>query len=278
MKKESVFLGQVFPLVLTFVIFLVLSSFIYGEVILLNLFSKQDILKQIHIADIIVGTTIYLKTSVDFAIFIGNLMSKYPGWKNRVAIEIGTAVGNAFGTMLVLAIWSFFREIEWLLAIMIFLAALVLFNMAEEGFEHALASVKNKTSLYAKTIMIFETVLKMITKITGPIVDKILPNTSVKGMDKKSFWGVFSLSFTIPFILGLDDFAGYVPLFNIVNVLGFSIGVLAGHMILNGFLFLAPEKTITVVKNSVISFLGSVAFILLALWGFWEVFKILFVH
>jgi uncharacterized membrane protein len=61
-------------------------------------------------------------------------------------------------------------------------------------------------------------------------------------------------------------------------VFGFSIGVLAGHMILNAFLFVSPNKTIAIVKNSIVSFLGSLAFIALAIWGFWEVYKLLFLH
>ena len=45
-------------------------------------------------------------------------------------------------------------------------------------------------------------------------------------------------SFSVPFILGLDDFAGYVPLFNIINVFGFSLGVIGAHMLLNIALFI----------------------------------------
>ena len=91
-----------------------------------------------------------------------------------------------------------------------------------------------------------------------------------------AIWGLLASSFTIPFILGLDDFAGYVPVFDIVNVFGFSIGVIVGHMILNIFLFISPKNTIKAVKNPVVSILGSVAFVALALWGFYEVYKILF--
>jgi hypothetical protein len=91
-------------------------------------------------------------------------------------------------------------------------------------------------------------------------------------------WGLFIASFTIPFILGLDDFAGYVPLFSIVNVFGFSIGVFLGHMILNMALFIAPAKTIKAVKNPIISLAGSVVFVGLGLWGLFEVAKLLFLH
>jgi len=94
----------------------------------------------------------------------------------------------------------------------------------------------------------------------------------------KTWSGLFLSSLTIPFILGLDDFAGYVPIFNIVNVFGFSIGVLFGHMVLNIFLFISPQRTIKVVKNPLVSFFGSIAFILLGLWGLYEIIRILFIH
>lgn len=86
------------------------------------------------------------------------------------------------------------------------------------------------------------------------------------------------MSLTVPFILGLDDFAGYVPLFNIVNVFGFGIGVMLGHMILNIFLYISPKRTIRAVKNPIVSFVGSIAFIFLAVWGFIEAYKLLFLH
>ena len=244
----------------------------------MNLFSREDIVTHIRWADVLVGTTIYLKTSVDFAIFIGNLMSQYKGWKNRIAIEIGTALGNALGTMAVLAIWSFFKEVEWLLAIMIFIAALVLLRLAQDGAEHAKEGLQQKKGLLMTTIMVLENILSKINAFVNPVLKYIIPHTSMKSTGSKTLFGVFVMSFTIPFILGLDDFAGYVPLFNIVNVLGFSIGVLAGHMVLNAFLFISPEKTIAIVKNSIVSFIGSLAFIGLAIWGFWEVYKLILGH
>ena len=47
-------------------------------------------------------------------------------------------------------------------------------------------------------------------------------------------------------MLGLDDFAGYVPLFNVVNVFGFAIGVFSGHMVLNAFLYVSPVFAILI--------------------------------
>lgn len=281
MKKKSLhlettFIARYVPLFLTAVAFVVFSLFVFLEVRVLNRFGKTDMLLQIRWADVIVGITIYLKTSVDFAIFIGNLMSSYPGWKNRVAIEIGTAAGNTLGTMIVLAIWSIFRDVDWILALMIFIAGLVLFQLAEEGLSHT----HEKGYKLPRWFYIFsnnlESALASFNKVTHVFLKYIIPHVSMKTGKNRNWAGLFLASFSVPFILGLDDFAGYVPVFNIVNVFGFSVGVLMGHMILNLFLFISPEKTISTVKHPVISLLGSIAFIGLALWGFFEIYKIFF--
>lgn len=278
-QQSSVVVTQGLPLVLTVVIFAVLTWLLYIQIVLLNRFTALDIMTQIRWQDVLVGLTIYLKTSVDFAIFIGNLMNQFPGWKNRIAIELGTAVGNAAGTMIILTIWNFFRDIEWLLAIMIFIAALVLLRLAEDGLEHARAGNKSFPVVFYRFIELFAHILVTTNRFTNKFLRFIIPNISMKAdQTKLTLWGLFSFAFTVPFILGLDDFAGYVPLFDIVNVFGFAIGVFAGHMVLNAFLFISPGKTINVVKNPIIAVFGSVAFVALALLGFWEVYKILFVH
>lgn len=278
------FLNQILPIALTFVVCGVLILVIYGEILLLNRFTpacvqgKSCILPSLHMQDMVIGITIYLKTSVDFAIFIGNLMHAYPTWKSRIAIEIGTAAGNALGTILILVIWNYFRDIRLLLASMILLAALVLFELAEEGLEHTHTSGYNLPEWFYTLADRFETLLHALNRVTNPVLSRVIPNLSMKPKAGLTFMGLFAMSFTIPFILGLDDFAGYVPVFNIVNVFGFSCGVLLGHMFLNIFLFISPNATIKMVKHPIISFLGSIAFVVLAVWGLFEVGKLLFLH
>lgn len=276
--RQSALITQGIPLILTVVIFGICTLLLYFQILFLNKFTAVDIFKGIHWSDVLIGMTIYLKTSVDFAIFIGNLMAKFPGWRNRIAIEGGTAAGNAIGTMLILTVWNFFRNIEWLLAIMVFIASLVLLRLAEDGLEHARAG-NIASNLFLNIVDRFEMILHRINRLTGRVLDFIIPNVGVKSVNSNlKFIGLVGFAFAIPFILGLDDFAGYVPLFNIVNVFGFAVGVFAGHMILNIFLFLSPKKTVAVVKNPLISFAGSVAFVLLAIWGLGEVTKILVLH
>lgn len=159
------FLIQLVPLFLTGITFLVLSIVLYSFIHALNLLPIHDkIVPKIHVADILVGLTIYLKTSVDFALFIGNLMSKYVGIKNRIAIEIGTAAGNAAGTFFVLLIWTFFKEVPLLMVIMILLAALVLLHMAQEGLGEF-----NK--IYKNIVLLFlQKVLEKIAFFTSPLL------------------------------------------------------------------------------------------------------------
>lgn len=113
-----------------------------------------------------------------------------------------------------------------------------------------------------------------INRVFKPMLRFLIPHATLNSQKKFNWMGLLVFSGTIPFILGLDDFAGYVPLFSVVRVYGFAIGVLLGHMILNVCLFLSPEATIRAVKQPIISLLGSIAFIGLALWGFWEVWHI----
>lgn len=230
----------------------------------------------LRVRDVLIGLTIYLKTAVDFAIFIGRLMERYPGWLNRIAIETGTAVGNAVGTVIVLIIWLAFKEVDILLAGMIFLASLVLFELAYAGLEH-FANWQGEEGVLGFLYNLLDRPLEIIIRIQGPVMRRILPGLgqTFRGVEGLGWGGLLRFSFTIPFILGMDDFAGYVPLFSIVNVYGFAVGVLLAHALLNIFLFLSPKMTIAVVRNEVVSFLGSVAFVGLALFGFWEIGRIL---
>ena len=92
MSKSPVFPNQVVPLLLTFVVCAAGVGVLFLEIKLLNLFvvAREPIVPVLRLSDILIGMTIYLKTSIDFAIFIGRLMQQYPGWKNRILIEIGT--------------------------------------------------------------------------------------------------------------------------------------------------------------------------------------------
>lgn len=272
MKK--LFYDQFVPLTLTILTFFGISLLLFFYINILNLLGgRGKILTQLRPVDIAIGLTIYLKTSIDFAIFIGNLMKSNPGWKKRVSIEIGTAIGNAIGILLILTLWNFFREIPLLMLVMIILASLVLLLMAEESVDDFLAQEKYKKLHRGARLLQKE--LNFINKFFKPFLGKILPNLKITNIKTLSFFNLLFFSLTIPFILGLDDFAGYIPLFSIVNVFGFAIGIFLGHMILNLGLFLSPSRTITIVRSPLALVVGASAFTAIALWGFYEAIRII---
>ena len=276
MTKKRVAKEQAIALSLTVLTCLFLIVALLLEIHLLNVFSHEKISLSVNIKDIAIGAFIYLKTAIDFAMFIGKLMHQNPGLRGRIGIEIGTALGNGVGTMAILAIWTFFKEVDWLLAIMVFVAALVLFRLAEDGLEHVDHEDKKYPKLFRQFVKVFEKSIKTFNAFTHPVLSKIVPSHNLKPKAATTFKALLILSFSVPFILGLDDFAGYVPLFSVVNVFGFAIGVFAGHMILNILLYLSPTRTIKAVKNPILSLLGSIAFIVLAAWGIIESYKLLF--
>lgn len=261
---------------LTIATFLILCLLLAGFIHLLNLFpAERSISLRFRIQDIIVGLTIYLKTAIDFAIFIGNLMRSNPGWQKRIAIEAGTAVGNALGTIFILFIWNFFREVPWLMAIMIVVAALVLLRMAEESLDEFLAATEGKRPRLRRSISLVEEQLSFLNNLVKPILGKLIPNMSITNIKTLPFFSLAFFSFTVPFILGLDDFAGYIPLFNVISVFGFAIGVFLGHMLLNLGLFISPSRTTALVRNPVVLIVGGLAFVAIAVWGFYEALHLL---
>ncbi len=266
---------QLIPLSLTVLTFFALCALLYAFIFFLNLLpSQQKIDLTLRKRDILVGLTIYLKTSIDFAIFIGNLMRTNPGWKKRVSIEVGTAVGNAAGTLAILLIWNFFREVPILMAVMIAIASLVLLRMAEESIEEFLHT-QNPQGKIHKTASLLSRQLGLLNRLFKPMLGKLIPNSSITNIKTLSFLNLAVFSFSIPFILGLDDFAGYIPLFSIINVFGFAVGVFLGHMVLNVSLFLSPSRTVSLVKQPIILVTGGIAFIGIALWGFYETYHII---
>jgi len=277
-KKSSPLFEQAIPIVLAVAVFGALAVALFFSIRLLNFLpTGNPILLHLRWSDVAIGAIIYFKTSVDFAILIGFLMKANPGWKNRTAIEIGTAVGNGLGTILILCFWVLFKQLNILLAIMILLSALVLFEMAGSGLKH-FDSWRFSFGSKRKLFNLLKGILGSILNFTKPITSKILPDFSktLQG-DKTLKWtALLMFSLTTPFVLGLDDFAGYVPLFSLVNVFGFALGVMAAHTLLNIGLFANPDATIKFFKNQWIAFAGTIVFMGLAVFGIIEAVRLIF--
>jgi hypothetical protein len=274
-KLKKILIQQAFPILLTVLTFLILATLLYGLLLILDSFHLGGpIILDFRKREVLLGIIVYLKTAIDFAIFIGNLMHTNPGWKKRIAIEFGTAIGNGLGTFLVLILWTIFKTIPVLMIVMIFLASVVLLRMAQESFEEFLKQRQSFIKL-KMPVSLLQDQLNFVNKIFRPILRFFVPNLNLTKTKKLSFINLVVFSFTIPFVLGLDDFAGYIPLFTLVNVFGFSLGILLGHMLLTIGLFAFPRKTVEVVKHPIVLIIGGVAFIGLGIYGFYESIMIL---
>lgn len=266
----KLFKTKVIPLSLTIITFIVLSLLLYCFLNILNILPLKEKIQLVLIPfDILVGMTIYLKTSVDFALFMGNLMHTNPGWKKRIAIEIGTALGNCIGTLLVLVVWFFFKEAPILMIVMIIVAALVLFKLAEDGFEK-ITDMNDRVNKLLRFPVLY---LKKVNSFSKPLITHILPETGMHAKEL-TFTKLLFFSITVPFVLGLDDFAGYIPLFSIINVLSFVIGVFLAHTLLNIGLFANPKLTIKITKHPIVVIIGSSAFVGIGIWGLIEAAQI----
>lgn len=274
-----VFQRQLTPILLAIITFLALVGVLFVFILFLNLLPTKDkIIPLLRISDILVGLTIYLKTSIDFALFIGNIMKQYPGTKNRIAIEFGTALGNGLGTLLVLTIWTFFREVLILMILMIILASLVLLKMAEESLQELHEEKQTPPSPVIHLVRVMFFVLQKINLVFSPLTSILLPHPTQKKQIAASFASLFLFSFSIPFILGLDDFAGYIPLFSIINVFGFATGAFLGHMALTVSLFASPKMAVRIVRLPIIATVGAFAFIIIAGIGFFEASRIAHIY
>jgi hypothetical protein len=279
-KLKKLLIEQAIPILLTFLTFLGLATLLYGLLLILSSFSLgAPIILDFRRREVLFGIIIYLKTAIDFAIFTGNLMKTNPGWKKRIAIELGTAVGNGLGTFLILIIWTVFKAIPPLMIIMIFLASVVLLRMAQESLEEFLKQRESFIKL-KMPVGLLQDQLNIVNTLFRPILRFFVPNLNLTKTKKLSFLNLVAFSLAIPFVLGLDDFAGYIPLFTLINVFGFSIGILLGHMLLTIGLFAFPQKTVAVVRHPMVLVFGGLAFIGLGLYGFYESVSILinFVH
>lgn len=274
---RSRILSQCIPLMLTVVILGILLAILHTALLIFNhIPATIPILLVLRPQDVLVGATIYLKTEIDFAILIGRLMDLYPGWRNRVALEIGSALGNATGTIFIIGLWVLLKHVDLLLALMVLIASLVLFELAHSGMEY-LTDWEASGGLKKDIFLILHKSLDVVGVVINPLLSRIIPDlgAQLRGKEGLSWKGLAVFSTKIPFILGLDDFAGYVPLFSVINVYGFAAGVIGAHTILNICLFLSPGRTITVVKNEYIAFAGTIAFIGLAFYGIFESVKII---
>ncbi len=262
------------PVLLSFFTFFILSTCLYGVLLILDSLNLQfPIILDFRKRELLFGILIFLKTAIDFAIFMGNLMHTNPGWKKKIAIAIGTSIGNAFGTFLVLIAWTLFKEIHILMILSILLSSIILLKLSEESFELFLKQKKSFIKI-RMPVNLLQNQLDLVNNLFRPLLKFFVPDLNLTRTKKLSFINLIIFSFTIPFVLGINDFAGYIPVFGHVNVFGFTLGVMFGHMLLTIGLFLIPKITLKIVKHPIVLIGGGLAFLGIGIFGFYEAIRI----
>ena len=211
MKK--LIIRQIIPIILTIFTFLGLATLLYGLLLLLDsLHLSIPLILDFRKREVLLGIVIYLKTAIDFAIFIGNLMHTNPGWRKRIAIELGTAVGNAAGTFLILTLWTLFKELPLLMIVMIFIASVILLRMAEESLEEFLKQRKSFIKIRMPVSMLQEQ-LNLVNKVFRPILRFFVPNLNLtktklySHLQFRLFWGLMTSQATFRFLQSLMSLA-----------------------------------------------------------------------
>jgi hypothetical protein len=208
---------------------------------------------------VLLGMFIYLKTAVDYAIYVGRLMGNNTGFRARIAMNAGTSAGAFIGVTAVLIVWMVFNQVPILMIIMLLVAGAILLGLGDGSAEHY-EDVPNwlKTPLNA----FFETFRPVYQTMTWFMPD-ICPDTY-----KRGFWSLFILSGLLPFFLGADDLAGYMVLLDPSNTFSLLVGIYLADCFIDIALFLNQKLTVKIVKNRWISYFGAIVFVVLALWSF----------
>ena len=210
--------NQLIPITVSLGFFVVFVGLTYLVLQVLNGFDSltQKFVLGVSLTNVLLGMLIYLKTAVDYAIFVGLLMDKNEGTAKRIAMNAGTSVGAFIGVTLIVVLWSFFKEIPWLMAGLLVLAGAVLFSLGDTSQEH-FQQVPRK----------LRRPLELFFDFHRPIVNALtffMPDGDFKPKTMK-VWPLFFFSGFLPFLLGADDLAGYMTLITTTNIFGLLIGI-----------------------------------------------------
>ncbi len=243
---------QLLPITISFGLFGVFVACTYVVIKLLNLGFTNKLSLEIVFVEVLLGVFIYLKTAVDYALFVGSLMENNNGIKKRIAMNAGTSIGCFLGVTIIAVLWTYFKEIHWLMGILLVIAGMILFKLGDGSRQH-----------FEELHPHLKWPLEVFFKITRPVVRVFtffMPNTELQS-GVSGAWQLFFLSMIVPFALGADDLAGYMVLLTTTNFFSLLIGIYLGDAIIDVMLFANQELTVKIVKNKWVSYLGALTFI-----------------
>ncbi len=143
-------------------------------------------------------------------------------------------------------------------------------KLAFEGIEY-FENAKDIPAIFRKNLAKTLTVMHSVTTIFTFWIPE-LGSPKVKKMNLKT---LTTWSFLLPFIIGLDDFVGYMGAMTIYNVFSLLVGIYFADILIDILIFVSPTFTKKMVESSILSILAAFAFIYLAYKSYSESFILL---
>lgn len=265
-NRRAGFVYQFFPVAVCLFLF---CFFIFASVLIIeriiNPASQEKILFELHVTDILVGFFLYFVTAVDYALVVGRMSIRNPGSRARLAMNVFTCVGCFVGVSLVLLLWGFAKEVPGIILPLLIFAGSVMVKLAYEGREY----FEHSTSIWSWVRSLTMIILKVLYYPTR-IFTYWIPELSSPKVESLSVRKLAVWSFVLPFIIGLDDFIGYMGAMTIYNVFSLLIGIYLADIFIDILIFISPALTRKVVENAILSLLAAYAFLYLAYKSFSE--------
>lgn len=259
-------INQAFPIAVCAIMFLLFVGFTMGFITyLINPFSHDRIPIHLFLFDMAVGFFLYFITAVDYALIIGRMQVENTGIRARFTMNVFTCLGCFAGVSFILFIWGFAKEISWLIIALLIFAGCVMVKLAYEGMEYFKDSKKIWYPLRVFTVNMITVFHNITQALTFWIPELASPDVKKMKLSKLALW-----SFLLPFIIGIDDFVGYMGAMTIYNVFSLIFGIYLADVVIDILIFISPNFTKKMVQSALLSFLATYAFLYLMYKSFSE--------
>lgn len=257
--KRAKLVNQMVPVVICAVlyIFFISSSVVFIK-LLINPASAEKILIELHLKDFLVGFFLYFVTAVDYALIVGRMQRANKGLAARLVMNFFTCFGCFMGVSLVLFLWGFAKEVDWLIISLLIFAGSVMVKLSFEGLEYFEDAPTIWAPLRKVTVKIVNIFHKLTEGLTFWIPELASPNVEKLPLGKLALW-----SGILPFIIGLDDFVGYMGAMTIYNVFSLLVGIYLADIVIDILIFISPVLTKKLVESPILSLLATYAFLYL---------------
>lgn len=253
-------LNQAMPVITCVLLFagFIGASYLFID-FLINPFSKEAVVFELQLQDVIVGFLLYFLTAVDYALIVGRMQTVNPGAKARFVMNVFTCLGCFFGVTIVLFLWGFAKEIPWLIIPILIFAGSVMVKLAYEGKDYFEKSRKIPAIIRKFTARVLH-----ILHTPTQIMTEWMPELGRPKAERMRLSHLAQWSFFLPFIIGLDDLIGYMGAMTVYNAFGLLFGIYLADIIIDLMIFIFPRFTTRLVENPLLSLFGAYAFLYLA--------------